>query len=118
VAIERDCLPRGRVGAPWGANAASQGDVVGFACGLTAGNIGALRGIAVARGVIPAAVHDAGNRLDPEIVIVGGDVAGQRRAGSVDVDPVVAAVHREVAGQQGARCVGVDEDPSAFWLVA
>jgi hypothetical protein len=40
-----------------------------------AGDGGAPGGVAVPRGVVATAVHDAGERLDPRIVVVGGDVA-------------------------------------------
>jgi hypothetical protein len=74
-------------------------------------NVGALRGVPVAGGVVATAVNDAGDRFDAKIVIAIGEVAGQGRSGHVDVDAVVAIAAGQVANNHGAGGASVDQDP-------
>src|SRR5262249_55210673 len=77
----------------WFAGLASQrGSPVypGSRCWLPAGDVGALGGVAVAGCPVSAAVDDASDREDTQVVIVVGGVAGHRGAGGAHVDAVIA----------------------------
>src|SRR3954452_18346900 len=83
--------------------------------GAAAEHVGALQRVAVEGGLVAAAVGDAWDGLDAEVVVPERPVSGQGCRDAVDVDAVVAGAGRRVAQDQraGGRrgvCVYVGAD--------
>jgi len=77
-------------------------------------HVGALQRVAVAGGLVAAAVGDAWDGLDAEVVVSECPVARQGCCDAVDVDAVVAGAGRRVAQEQrvGDRCLAVGHGAS------